>query len=39
MPAGPFPTGPSGLPEATRPELLEFADGDVLNLRIGPSRA
>jgi len=36
MPAVPFPTDPSGLPEATRPELLEVADGDVLHLRIGP---
>ena len=33
---GSFPTDPSGLPEATRPELLELADGDVLDLRIGP---
>jgi FtsP/CotA-like multicopper oxidase with cupredoxin domain len=31
-----FPTDPSGLPEATRPELLELADGDDLDLRIGP---
>jgi FtsP/CotA-like multicopper oxidase with cupredoxin domain len=30
-----FPTDPSGLPEATRPALLELADGDVLDLRIG----
>jgi FtsP/CotA-like multicopper oxidase with cupredoxin domain len=34
--AEPFPTDPSGLPEATRPELLELADGDDLDLRIGP---
>jgi FtsP/CotA-like multicopper oxidase with cupredoxin domain len=31
-----FPTDPSGLPEATRPEVLELADGDNLDLRIGP---
>jgi FtsP/CotA-like multicopper oxidase with cupredoxin domain len=31
-----FPTDPSGLPEATRPRLLELADGDVLNLEVGP---
>ncbi|HEV8277258.1 MAG TPA: multicopper oxidase domain-containing protein [Streptosporangiaceae bacterium] len=31
-----FPTDPSGLPEATRPALLELADGDVFDLRIGP---
>src|SRR5689334_16718781 len=30
-----FPTDPSGLPEATRPALLELADGDDLHLRIG----
>jgi FtsP/CotA-like multicopper oxidase with cupredoxin domain len=30
-----FPTDPSGLPEATRPALLELADGDVVDLRIG----
>jgi FtsP/CotA-like multicopper oxidase with cupredoxin domain len=30
-----FPTDPSGLPEATRPAMLELADGDVLDLRIG----
>jgi FtsP/CotA-like multicopper oxidase with cupredoxin domain len=35
-PAESFPTDPSGLPEATRPALLELADGDDLNLRIGP---
>jgi FtsP/CotA-like multicopper oxidase with cupredoxin domain len=35
-PAGSFPTDPSGLPEATRPELLELADADHLHLRIGP---
>ena len=31
-----FPTDPSGLPEATRPALLELAHGDDLHLRIGP---
>ena len=31
-----FPTDPSGLPEVTRPALLELADGDVLDLSIGP---
>src|SRR5215469_7153763 len=31
-----FPTDPSGLPEATRPALLELADGDDVDLRIGP---
>lgn len=31
-----FPTDPTGLPEATRPALLELADGDVFDLRIGP---
>ena len=31
-----FPTDPSGLPAATRPDLLELADGDDLDLRIGP---
>ena len=36
VPDGSFPTDPSGLPEATRPELLELADGDALDLRIGP---
>ena len=35
-PAESFPTDPSGLPEATRPELLELADGDDLDLRLGP---
>ena len=35
-PADSFPTDPTGLPEATRPELLELADGDDLHLRIGP---
>ena len=31
-----FPTDPSGLPEAGRPELLELVDGDTLELRVGP---
>jgi FtsP/CotA-like multicopper oxidase with cupredoxin domain len=36
VPAESFPTDPSGLPEATRPALLELADGDTFHLRIGP---
>jgi FtsP/CotA-like multicopper oxidase with cupredoxin domain len=35
-PAESFPTDPSGLPEATRPQLRELADGEVFDLRIGP---
>ena len=35
-PAWSFPTDPAGLPSATRPELVELADGDDLHLRIGP---
>jgi FtsP/CotA-like multicopper oxidase with cupredoxin domain len=35
-PADSFPTDPAGLPEATRPQLLELADGDTLELRVGP---
>jgi FtsP/CotA-like multicopper oxidase with cupredoxin domain len=35
-PADFFPTDPAGLPEATRPELLDLADGDQLHLRIAP---
>jgi FtsP/CotA-like multicopper oxidase with cupredoxin domain len=31
-----FPTDPSGLPEAGRPQRLELADGDTLELRVGP---
>ena len=31
-----FPTDPSGLPEAGRPQLLELADGDPVALRVGP---
>ena len=30
-----FPTDPTGLPEATRPQLQELADGDLLDLRLG----
>jgi len=30
-----FPTDPSGLPEATGPELLALGDGEVLDLRVG----
>jgi FtsP/CotA-like multicopper oxidase with cupredoxin domain len=32
----PFPTDPSGLPEAGRPQLLELGPGDTLDLRVGP---
>jgi FtsP/CotA-like multicopper oxidase with cupredoxin domain len=32
----PFPTDPSGLPEATEPAMLEAADGGTLDLRIVP---
>ena len=35
-PAESFPTDPSGLPEAGRPRLLELADGDTLDLTVGP---
>jgi FtsP/CotA-like multicopper oxidase with cupredoxin domain len=31
-----FPTDPTGLPEASRPELVELAEGDTLELRVGP---
>src|SRR3954463_15731035 len=31
-----FPTDPTGLPEATKPEVLDLADGGTLNLRIAP---
>ena len=31
-----FPTDPSGLPEAGRPQLLELGPGDTLDLRVGP---
>ena len=36
VPAESFPTDPAGLSEATRPTLLELANGDVLDLQIGP---
>jgi hypothetical protein len=36
MPAELFPTDPSGLPEAGRPELPQLAPGDTLELRVGP---
>jgi FtsP/CotA-like multicopper oxidase with cupredoxin domain len=36
MPSGSFPTDSAGLPEATRPALLDLADGDVLDLRVTP---
>jgi FtsP/CotA-like multicopper oxidase with cupredoxin domain len=35
-PAESFPTDPTGLPEAGRPALVEFAHGDTLDLQIGP---
>ena len=35
-PADSFPTDPAGLPEASRPQLLELANGDILELRVGP---
>jgi FtsP/CotA-like multicopper oxidase with cupredoxin domain len=31
-----FPTDSTGLPDATRPQVLELADGDTLHLHIGP---
>ena len=31
-----FPTDPTGLPEATAPQILELADGDTLNLHVAP---
>ncbi len=36
MPTESFPTDPTGLPEAGRPELLELAPGDTFDLRVGP---
>src|SRR5947208_1950610 len=36
MSAESFPTDPSGLSEATRPALVELANGDDLHLRIAP---
>jgi FtsP/CotA-like multicopper oxidase with cupredoxin domain len=35
-PADSFPTDPTGLPEASQTQLLELADGDTLELRVGP---
>src|SRR4029453_4302462 len=35
-PSESFPTDPAGLPEATRPALLELADGDALDLQVAP---
>jgi len=31
-----FPTDPSGLPEAGPPKMIELADGETLNLVLGP---
>jgi FtsP/CotA-like multicopper oxidase with cupredoxin domain len=31
-----FPTDPTGMPEAGRPQFVELADGDTLDLTIGP---
>src|SRR5215208_3002532 len=31
-----FPTGTEGLPDATRPEIVELADGDSFDLEIAP---
>ena len=31
-----FPTDPTGLPQASRPAMVELADGDQLDLRIAP---
>jgi FtsP/CotA-like multicopper oxidase with cupredoxin domain len=36
MPTESFPTDPTGLPEATRPQQLELAPGDTLELQVGP---
>jgi FtsP/CotA-like multicopper oxidase with cupredoxin domain len=36
MPALSFPTDPTGLPEAGRPQVLELAHGDTLDLQVGP---
>jgi FtsP/CotA-like multicopper oxidase with cupredoxin domain len=35
-PSESFPTDPTGLPEAGRPELLELGHGDTLDLEVGP---
>jgi FtsP/CotA-like multicopper oxidase with cupredoxin domain len=31
-----FPTDPTGLPEATKPETIDLADGGTLDLRVAP---
>ena len=31
-----FATATTGLPEATRPQTMQFADGETLELRMGP---
>jgi FtsP/CotA-like multicopper oxidase with cupredoxin domain len=36
MPAQSFPTDPTGLPEAGRPQVLELTHGDTLDLQVGP---
>jgi FtsP/CotA-like multicopper oxidase with cupredoxin domain len=36
VPTASFPTDPTGLPEASRPEVVELADGAELNLHVGP---
>jgi hypothetical protein len=33
---GSFPTDPTGLPEAGRPQLVELAPGDTRDLRVAP---
>jgi FtsP/CotA-like multicopper oxidase with cupredoxin domain len=33
---GEFPTDPAGLPECGRPQVVDLADGDHFDLRIGP---
>jgi FtsP/CotA-like multicopper oxidase with cupredoxin domain len=35
-PAESFPTDPTGLPQAGRPQVLELAHGDTLDLTVGP---
>src|SRR3954468_7593898 len=36
VPEPSFPTDPTGLPEATEPEVLDLTDGGMLNLRVVP---
>ena len=36
VPESSFPTDPTGLPEATEPEVLDLTDGGTLNLRVVP---